>query len=212
MKFKALFSNRLSRDLRQEATRLETAQVSAVGEAATGLKTTLRGQVTSAGLKSRLAGTWRSKIYIDGKKCVGFVYTRAPHIIQAFDKGVTIRARNAHYLAIPTQNAPKRGSDGKKINPVNFPKQLGSLTLIRVKGRLFLAAQNVRPSYSKKTGELRGFRAPSQRALQSGKGLSSAIMFTLVPQVRLPKKLDVEGAATLWANKLPSMIDRNIGV
>lgn len=210
MNFKALIQGgALSRDLRREASRLETAQGAALSEATTGLKTTLRGQITSAGLGSRLAGSWRSKLYIDGKTSAGFVYSRAPHIVEAFDKGVTIRATHGRYLAIPTQNAPKRGTDGKRINPTNFPKKLGPLVLIKTRGHLFLAVNNVRASYSK-DGQLRGFRAASNRARASGKGLASAIMFILIPQSRLPKKLDVKGAATLWANRLPAMIDSKV--
>ncbi len=67
---------------------------------------------------------------------------------------------------------------------------------------------NVRASYSRKTGKLRGFRKASETALRTGKGLTTAIMFILIRQVKLEKRLDVAGAAKVWIDKMPGLIEQ----
>lgn len=66
----------------------------------------------------------------------------------------------------------------------------------------------MRASYSRKTGELRGFRKASERVRSTGRGLATVVMFLLVPQVRLCKRLDVPRAAERWAKRLPELIAR----
>jgi hypothetical protein len=62
----------------------------------------------------------------------------------------------------------------------------------------------LRASFSRKTGELRVFRRATDRARQSGQGLTTVVMFPLVPQVKLPKRLDVARAAGRWSAQLPA--------
>ena len=50
------------------------------------------------------------------------VYTMAPQIIRAFDEGAVIRSKRGRFLAIPTENAPRKGTDGKRISPSTFPE------------------------------------------------------------------------------------------
>jgi hypothetical protein len=52
----------------------------------------------------------------------GLVCTKAPQIIRAFDEGVLIRRRRGWFLGIPTGNAPRKGTDGKRISPSTFPE------------------------------------------------------------------------------------------
>jgi Family of unknown function (DUF6441) len=47
---------------------------------------------------------------------------------------------------------------------------------------------------------LRGFRRiTAGRARERGDGLTTVVMFLLVPQVKLPKQLDVAGGAERWS-------------
>jgi hypothetical protein len=46
-------------------------------------------------------------------------------------------------------------------------------------------------SFSRKTGDVRGFRYATDRARRSGQGLTTEVMFLLVPQVKLPKRAHV---------------------
>ena len=65
---------------------------------------------------------------------------------------------------------------------------------------------NVRASHSRKTGALRGFRKASKTARRTGRGLATVVMFIMVSQVRLRKRLDFAGAAARWQNKLSRLI------
>ena len=66
----------------------------------------------------------------------------------------------------------------------------------------------LRASVSRKTGELRGFRRVSDRARRTGAGLSTVVMFLLVPQVKLRKRLNVARAAERWSGQLPTLIEQ----
>jgi hypothetical protein len=68
----------------------------------------------------------------------------------------------------------------------------------------------LRASFSRKSGELRGFRRASDRARRTGTGLATVVMFLLVPQVKLRKRLDVARAAERWLDRLPTMIERHL--
>jgi hypothetical protein len=68
----------------------------------------------------------------------------------------------------------------------------------------------LRASFSRKTGELRGFRRATERARRSGRGLAKVVMFLLVPQVKLRKRLDVARTAERWSGQLPTLIERQL--
>ena len=68
-----------------------------------------------------------------------------------------------------------------------------------------LVAENMRA----RTGKRGGFAKGSASALRSGRGITTVVMFILVPQVSLRKRLDVNAAAERWASALPELIVRN---
>jgi hypothetical protein len=178
-----------------------------------GLKTELRRQVSSAGLGQRLANSWRDKHYPNQKvDAASLVYTKAPQIIRAFDEGALIRSRRGRFLAIPTENAPRKGADGRRISPSTFPEhRFGPLRFVgRSSGPSLLVVDGLRASFSRKTGELRGFRRATDRARRSGQGLTTVVMFLLVPQVKLSKRLDVARAAERWSGQLPALIEQQL--
>jgi hypothetical protein len=173
----------------------------------------LRRQVTSAGLGHRLARTWRDKHFDNrGLDAASLVYTKAPQIIRAFDQGTVIRSKSGLWMAIPTPNAPRRGVGGKRINPSNFPEhRFGALRFVyRRSGPSLLVVEGLRASVSRKTGQLRGFRRASERARRTGQGVATVVMFLLVPQVKIPKRLDVARAAEHWLARLPALVDQQI--
>jgi Family of unknown function (DUF6441) len=47
-------------------------------------------------------------------------------------------------------------------------------------------------------------------ARQGGQGLTTVVMFLLVPQVKLPKRLDVTRAAERWSAQLPALIEQQL--
>jgi hypothetical protein len=111
-------------DLDAEFRAVSRAVTSGVKDAGDGLKDGLRKQVVSAGLGGRLARTWRGRAYPNkGYDAASLVWSKAPQILRAFDEGIVVRGRDGLWLAIPTENAPKKGVGGKRINPSNFPEQ-----------------------------------------------------------------------------------------
>lgn len=202
MKLDAEAIGDLRKNMRKEREFIKRIAVSATKESTNGLKKDLRQDVVGGGLGVRLSRSWRSKVYDDnGVDVKGFVYSKAAEIIESFDQGTVIRATNGRYLAIPTENAPKR-INRRKPTPDLYVEHKGDLRFVRSRNNTaFLVADDRRASYSRKTGEFRGFRKASQRALKTGKGLTTVVMFILIPTAKIPKKLDVQKIADEWGNK-----------
>jgi hypothetical protein len=213
MKLAAMVARSLQAGMQAELRDIERAVATGTRDAGRGLKTELRRQVTSAGLGQRLANSWRDKHYPNQKlDAASLVYTKAPQIVRAFDQGAVIRSKRGRFLAIPTENAPRKGTDGKRITPRTFPEhRFGPLRFVpRSSGPSLLAVDGLRASYSRQTRQLRGFRRATDRARRSGQGLTTVVMFLLVPQVKLRKRLDVARAAERWSGQLPALIERQL--
>ncbi len=167
MKLLAMVTRSVKADLDAEFRLISAAVSAGVKEAGVGLRNELRRQVVSAGLGTRLARTWRERTYRnEGHNAASLVWSKAPQIIRTFDEGAVIRSRSGFWLAIPTPAAPKRGVGGKRISPSTFPEhRFGPLRFVyRRRGPSLLVVEGLRASYSRKTGELRGFRKASERA------------------------------------------------
>jgi hypothetical protein len=213
VKLAASITRSLQANMRAELREIERAASNGTRDAGRGLKTELRRQVTSAGLGQRLANSWRDRHYPNEKlDAATLVYTKAPQIIRAFDEGAVIRSWRGRFLAIPTENAPRKGTDGRRIKPSAFPEhRFGPLRFVpRPSGPSLLVVDGLRASFSRQTGELRGFRRATDRARRSGQGLTTVAMFLLVPQVKLRNRLDVAGAAERWSGQLPALIERQL--
>lgn len=205
----------IKKDLDLYHANLRRATKSAASRAANGLKNDLRSQVRLGGLGPKVANTWRSQAYPkngDSLDAVASVWSKAPHIIAAFDEGITIKARKKRYLAIPSHFAPAKGTDGKKIKPSNFPvKAYGELRFVKGKnGTDFLVVDQLRQSFSKKTGSFRGYKKASAAWLKRGKAVESIVMFFLIDQTNPKKRLDVRKAAEKWHAEFPRLIDQGI--
>jgi hypothetical protein len=213
MKFVTTIARSLQADMQAELRDIEHAVTSGTRDAGRSLRTELRRQATSAGLGQRLANSWRDKHYPNRKlDAASLVYTKAPQIVRAFDEGAVIRSRRGRFLAIPTENAPRKGTDGRRISPSTFPEhRFGPLRFVpRPSGPSLLVVDGLRASYSRQTGELRGFRRATERARRSGQGLTTVVMFLLVSQVKLRKRLDVPRAAEHWSGQLPTLIEQQL--
>jgi hypothetical protein len=213
LKLAATIARSVQTDMQTDLRDLERAVASGTRDAGRGLKTELRRQVGSAGLGQRLANSWRDQHYPNQRlDAASLVYTKAPQIIRAFDEGALIRSRRGRSLAIPTENAPRKGTDGKRISPRTFPEhRFGALRFVpRQSGPSLLVVDGLRASFSRKSGALRGFRRATDRARERGEGLTTVVMFLLVPQVKLPKRLDVARAAEHWSGQLPALIEQQL--
>lgn len=210
MRIAAAIKGDLEVMMKQEAQAAEQAVTLGVTEATTGLRDELRQQITAAGLGEKMARTWQQKRYPSSGFSIGtagFVYSKAPAVIRAFNDGVTIRSKEGKFLAVPTAAAPKRGIGGKRITPDNFPEHsLGRLRFVYRRGApSLLVVDGMRAG----TGKRGGFRKASDSAKRTGRGLTTVIMFILLPQVMLRKRLDVGGAAARWSMRLPDLILKN---
>jgi hypothetical protein len=109
MKLVATLARSLQADMETELREIELAVAAGMQGAGRALKTELRRQVASAGLGQRVANSWRDRHYPNQKlDAASVVYTKAPQIIRAFDEGAVIRSNRGRFLAIPTENAPRK--------------------------------------------------------------------------------------------------------
>lgn len=186
----------------------------AMREVTEGLKSDLRADVVDAGLGQRLANTWRGKTYPETAvsiEAASFVWSKAPNIADAFDRGVTIKSSRGFWLAIPTPAAGVKGLSAtggmKRITPGGWERRTGMrLRFVYRRGRpSLLVADNAR--LSKK-----GLARPNIGRTRAGAqftriaGRSTVVVFILVPQVTLQKRLDIASAAQRWADRVPGLI------
>lgn len=207
MRLEAAISGNLPAFMKRQTAAAEAAVTAGVREVSNAVCEDLKTQVVTAGLGSNLAKTWKTLFYPERKKSIaaaGLVYADSPKVIRAFNDGTLIKSSHGLYLAIPTDAAPKRGIRGKRISPSTFPEySLGKLRFVYRPGRVsLLVVDGLRAG----TGKRAGFRKASAAALKSGRGVATVVMFFLVPQAKMPKKLDVLKVADQHRNELGQAI------
>lgn len=209
LRLAAALHGSLTKIMAQETKAAEQAVTLGVRAATDGLKLELRGQVTSAGLGQRLANTWRGMVFPQGQASInaaGFVFSKAPNIVGLYARGAIIRSSHGFFLAIPTPAAGKYAM-GKKITPASWEQAHGQrLRFVYRRGAVsLLVADNMRA----RTGKRGGFSKASASALRTGRGLATAIMFLLVPQVTVRKRFDIDSAGKKWNEALPRLVIQN---
>ena len=194
MELKAAITGNLTAYIKDQQQQAELAVTNGVKEITERIKQDLRSQVVSAGLGDRLSKTWRSQTYPRNQvslSAAGVVKSKAPKIIAAFNDGVTIRSSQGKFLAIPTENAPKRGIGNKRISPMTFPEhRCGKLRFIYVNSGLSLLVTD----------------QPNKRKKDANK---TKVMFILVPQVKLGKRLDIQATVNKCTPLLPQAVLSN---
>lgn len=208
MDIRLALSTDLEKEFRAEALRGERAATGAVRRAGNGLKDELRRQTRQAGLGNKLAAAWRADIYPrtgESLKAASAVYSKAPVLARVFSEGATIRSKSGLFLAIPTESAPRRGVGGKRISPATFPEHtLGRLRFVyRRGGPSLLVVDGVRVG---RTGTVRRAKSATTKTGRLRKGISTVVMFLLVPQVRIRKRIDFAFSARKWADRVPSLV------
>lgn len=117
MQLKLALQGKLSDVMEKHYSEGAKAVTLGITAATNGLKTSLREQVRSAGMSSRMANTWRGVVYPKGKTSIsaaGQVYSNAEKIMQGFEYASIIRGKNGLWLAIPTDAIPKKAR-GKRM-------------------------------------------------------------------------------------------------
>lgn len=211
MRVLAALTGNLDEYMAQEIRDAQIGVTRGISAATDGLKAELRAQVTGAGLGERLARTWQSQVYPKGRESAnagGFVWSAAPDLIGAFDRGVTIRSADGFFLAIPTALAgPVRGAKWRpRMTPGEWERRRGMrLRFVYRHGRpSLLVADGVRigkSGWAKANISNRG-GAPSTRLA----GSATAVIFILLPQVRLKKRLDVKPTGDKWQARVPNLV------
>jgi hypothetical protein len=179
----------------------EKAVTAAMRQAGSDLKSDWRGQITGAGLGQRLARSIRNKTYPERGESLdaaALIWSKAPKIIHAHDKGVLIRSKNGFYLAIPTEAAGK-GRGGARLTPGEWERRRGMRLrfIYRRNGPSLLVAEKARIN-------TRGTALASRS--KTGRGQVTAPIFLLVPQVKLRKRLDLARDAEKMAGSVPGLI------
>ena len=209
LRLAAALQGSLTKIMAQETKAAEQAVTLGVRAATDGLKLELRGQVTSAGLGQRLANTWRGMVFPQGQASInaaGFVFSKAPNIISVYAHGALLRSTKGLFLTVPLPAAGKYAM-GKKITPATWEQVHGQrLRFVYRRGAVsLLVADNMRA----RTGKRGGFAHASATAMRTGRGLTTAIMFVLVPQLTIKKRFDIESAEKKWNDALPRFVVQN---
>ncbi len=187
----------------------EQAVAAAMSDVQAGLKDELRGQVVEAGMGVRLAKTWRGKRFPESRPSINSaacVWTRAPDIVDAFERGVPIVARNRRFLAVPTKDAgvSHTMAKNKRLTPAIWETETGVKLRFVPRGSHALLVTDA--SYVRQPARWRRRKSfkPIRTPLTGGRRL--LVIFVLVPMVRPGKRFDVEGAGDRWANRVDGLI------
>lgn len=173
-------------------------------------KQELRDQIVGAGLGSRLANTWRGDAYPKRGASLdpaGYIWSNAPDIVDSFARGAQIVPVNgSRYLAIPTDAVPRapgagRATSTKKMTPAQVEAAFNQdLFFKRGRDGRLLAFINA--------GRTAGGRASKRKA--GSRTAKPVLMFVLVPTVRAPKLLDLNGPTARWADAFRSDLARRL--
>lgn len=197
------------------------ASVYADGEAAATAAVRVAGQATQQELRTQVSSTlggnsrgvanaWRLRTFPvqPSLGAAALVWTKAPNVIEAFDKGVTIRAKGGGWLAIPTQQVQAMrgvgGSRGGRVTPAAFERATGSkldlvytgrnVAMLIARGRFGRGGRRFQGSFRATDRQRRGWdKRREERFL---------VAFVLVPLVRLNKRLDLAGAGQRGIERL----------
>lgn len=187
----------------------EIAVSGAMTEVQAGLKDELRSQVVSAGMGQRLAKTWRGKRFPESGasiNSVAYVWSRAPDIVDAFERGVPIVARNKRFLAVPTRDAGVNHTTvkNKRLTPAIWETETGAKLKFVPRGGHALLVTDA--SYVRQPARWRRRKSfkPIKSPLTGGRKV--LVIFMLVPMVNPGKRLDVEGAGNRWADRVAGLI------
>lgn len=210
--FRVTVSGDLDAMMQSEIRTAARAVKAGVGGATLALKDDWRAQVRGANLGARLANTIRGEVYPKGRDSAnagGLVYTKAPKIIDAHDKGELIRSKEGFWLAIPLPAAGK-GIGGSKITIDEWEKRTGRQLVFVGRNRrvpMLVDVGKVSPSVGR-NGMISRMSRKGFHKTFTPRGFSnrSIPIFILTPLVRLKNRMDLMAAAERIAATVPGRI------
>ena len=199
----------------------------AMRDASGELQADWRQQIEQARLGPRLAKSIRREVYPKGQNsadAAALVWTKAPKIIDAYARGSTIRPVNgARYLWIPTDDVPKK-RQGNRLTPQEVEQRFGRDLVIIGTGnhRLRTTPSRVNNGVAyagfsglairKASGRWRNATPnqmkPGHRSYREVTR-QFVLMFTLVPLVKVSKRLDLEALAREAEARFPGQLSKN---
>ena len=214
MKIEVKPDTQLSEEMAHQVVLAELAVTRGIRATSNKIKTAWRDDVRRA-LGQRLSNAIRANVYPETEpslNAAGFVYARpgknkqggAAEIIAAHETGSVIKSRDGFWLAIPTEEAGK-GPRGRKMTPLLWERRTGNRLhfVYRKQGPSFLVGE-VKMT---KTGRLGRGRKTKKGAYASG--TFTSVIFFLIPQAKLRKRLDLMNKADRLAQGMPEAIVRN---
>ncbi len=207
MKIGATIDGDLAAIVTEILQEVEAAVTRGVFAAGRGLRDDWRGQVRGAGLGSRLANSVRQADFPrsgTSLRAASLVWTKAPDIMHAFDGGVLIRGKDGLWLAIPLPAAGVTGLGRQRITPGRWEQRTGMRLrfVYRLNGPSLLVADDARLS-SRGLAAVKGGRRRRDSVLT---GAQTVPVFLLLRQVKMPKRLDLDGLAQEALMQLPGTI------
>ena len=214
MKLETRIIGQLEALMEGEILRAERAVTRGINAAGLGLKKDWRSQVISAGLGRRLANTVRSNTYPkqgESISAASLVYSRADVVVDAHDRGALISSPTGFWLAVPIGPAVQkmRGAGNKRITPNGWEQKTGrQLEFIPRKGRPPLLVDTGIPMRRQLSDPIsfEGSRYRKWKKRGSKRGRVWTPIFVLVPQVKLPKRMDFDRDTRRWEARLPRLI------
>ena len=187
----------------------ETGMTKAAGIAAGVGKDRYRANVLAGGLGTRLANTVRGVVYprpgVKTLSPAAFIFTKAPRIIAAFERGGTVRPVNgSKFLWLPTENVPRLG--GRRMRPTEVEERFGDFDIVPsiLSRGTFLAV--VKARRNAKTGRARSI----VKLKREPKKVDRLVMFVLVKFTTLRKTLDIAGVAKSLESDWPEIVARSL--
>ncbi len=204
MKFKITIDGDLREITKADVRRGKRTVTQAISGAGLAVKEGWRAQVGAAGLGSRLSKTVRHAVYPKGRESLNaatLVWSNAPLIMASNEAGAVIKSADGFWLTIPTAAAGK-SMGGRRITPAEWERKNGrELQFVYRKGRNALLVDTGRAGRGN-TMVKRGGKLVAPRTFKN----RSVVIFTLVPQVKLPKRLSVLKLGENVAASLPGRI------
>jgi len=186
--------------------------------ASSGLLAELRAQVRSAGLGPKLEKAWQREVYPRSRKRTfhpaALVYSKSTVLHDAFDRGPTIVGQASRFLVIPTEAGRRLGlgevpsarkggrvpAGGKRryadLEP--FADRIGAdITSASPRGHMHRTHRTRGPAGRPAPRRIVLVPATGGRlvAVLHARGARPVPIATLVPMVKLRKRLDIDGAA-----------------
>lgn len=209
MEIKAQISGSLKHIADEEMKTAEAVMKTTLYAFSKSIQANWRGQIRSAKLPQKLANAIQTRHYPEAGtslRASSLVYSKAPKITDAFERGHVIRGKAGNWLAIALP-AAGRAVDGGRISPDEFKKRTGlDLRLVERRGKHPLLVANGRLSKGKRRGGMAKRKGGRRRQDGILSGEMTIPIFVLVPIVKLTKRLNLIAAADRIAGSMASQV------